>query len=119
MAKFSVEVTRTDVYEIEIDETIWDAAALKDWSETFHKVTTIKEFLKSYAISFMKADDTSFIEGYGYVKELKKDGEARKVHRCISGKFSFLPEDDFTVGLTIKPLIQDDDYDVDLTEIKG
>ena len=117
MPKFNVVVTRTDEYEIDIDEKEWNAGALKSWSGTFSKVTTINDFIRKYAVSYMKAENTSFIEGYGYVKELNRSGSARLVPFYIDGKLSLLPEENFTKGITIKPLMKNDDYDVYLTKM--
>lgn len=119
MSKFKVTVTRVDEYEIEIDESIWDEKALKDWASVFFDVKDAAEFAKHFAIAWMRNDDKYFIEGYGYVKEFDKNGELKGIpYRKEDGEFGYpLPEEKYSKGISIVAISQDDDYDTEIEKI--
>lgn len=116
MSKFKVTVTRVDEYEIEIDEKVWDEKALKDWSATFNDVNSVQDIAKDFAVAYMRTE-SYFTEGYGYVKEFYKDGTVRGIpYKGENGEFKYpLPDEKYAKGISITPLVQDEDYE---TEIK-
>jgi hypothetical protein len=118
--KFKATVTRVDEYEIEVDENVWDKEALKDWSSVFSPVDSVEDVAKDFAVAFMRNDNSYFIEGYGYVKELNKEGALKGVpYRDEKGNFCYpLPEEKYTKGISIKPLSHDYDYETELEKIK-
>lgn len=74
MKKFRIEVTRTDTYEIEVDETVWDEKTLRDWSKMFSLASDQREFAEILAVSIAESDGNFPIEGFGTVTSLHKDG---------------------------------------------
>ncbi len=114
--KFNITVTRTDEYEIDIDENIWTPEEIKSWASVFYDANSPEDIAKHFAISFMRNDNSYHIEGFGYVPELRKDGTVKSVpYRDENGKYCELPEEKFTKGLTIYPITKDEDYE---TEVK-
>jgi hypothetical protein len=64
MKKFKVEVERTYVYEIELDEKILDEKFLKDFKENFYNFNNLKEHAEHIA-AHRASFTADFIEGYG------------------------------------------------------
>ena len=105
MNKFKVTVTRVDEYEIEVDENVWNEQALEQWSKVFWDCVDTEQVAKDLAVAYMRTD-SRFIEGYGWVKELRKDGTEKGL---------LLPEGkEYAAGLTIKPLSFDEDYQTEI-----
>lgn len=71
MKKFKVVVTRTEEYEIEVDEDIFDKNARKEFNDNFFEIKDLKGHAKNIAKQF-SLHSTTFIEGYG---EVDIDGE--------------------------------------------
>lgn len=115
MSKFLVTVTRVDEYEVEVDETIWTNEELKDWSKTFHDVQNTEDFARLLAITWMRTENSHFKEGYGYIKELDENGKVKGIpFKNENGELDYpMPEENYTKGLTIKPISQDDNYEVE------
>lgn len=111
--KFNITVTRTDEYEIEIDETIWDEAALKEWSHVFHSVRNVKQVAEDFAIAFMRNENSYFIEGYGYVREYYNDGSLKTYYKSGEG-MTEVSDEDYAKGMSIKPISQDDNYETEI-----
>lgn len=109
MKKFKVTVTRVDEYEIEIDENNLDKEI--DFPENSEPI----DLAKDLALTWMRTEDKYFKEGYGYIKELDKDGKVKGIpYTKEDGEFGYpLPDDRYTTGITIKPLSQDEDYEID------
>lgn len=120
MSKFKVVVTRVDEYEIEVDENIWDEKTLADWSNVFTPVSSAEEVAKDFAVAFIRNENNYFIEGYGYVKKFNEDGSQDHFpFRDESGEFCYpLPEEQYTKGISIKPICQDYNYDTEISIIK-
>lgn len=115
--KFKIKVTRTDEYVIEIDETIWDEKALKEWSKTFHPIESVKKFAENYAVNFLRYGANRFLEGYGYVRQLYSNGEFKGMSVNSDGKYRLLPPAEFTKGITIMPLSEDEEFETETKTI--
>lgn len=116
--KYKVQVIRTDEYEIEIDENVWNETELKDWSSIFWKVSSTEDVAKNFAIAFMRNEDRYFIEGYGYVKEYLKNGTLRSVpYHDEKGNYMELPEEKYSKGISITAISQDDEYETEISQI--
>lgn len=115
--KFNVTVIRTDQYEIEIDENIWNKEARENWGKVFHEVNDVEDVVKDFAVAYMRTD-THFIEGYGYPKVLYKDGTAKRMmYMNDQNKLENVPEEKMTKGLIIKPIDEDEDYETEIEKI--
>jgi hypothetical protein len=96
MKKFKCTVTRTDEYEIEIDDKVLNKEWMKNFRSTFYPFDTYAEHAEQ--IAQMRArSDSSFIEGYG----TPLGAEKNSIERAIN----------------INVLSEDDDCDVEVEEI--
>ncbi len=117
MSKFKITVIRTDEYEIECN---WSESKIKGWSEHFYPGTTQEDIAKHFAVSFMRNENNYFIEGFGHVKEYHKDGSLKSVliRDNQTGKLRKLREDEYTIGISICPISQDDDYETEIEQLE-
>ncbi len=99
--KYQIKVERTDVYEIEIDEQVWNEEALNNWSNVFQQVDDVEDLAKVLAEATMKQGSDQFIEGFGRVKTLNRDGEETYSSKICKDK-------DESIILTV--IDEDDDY---------
>lgn len=112
--KFKVTVTRIDEYEIEIDETVWTPSELKDWAKTFFPTESLAEFAKHLAGAVMSNGSANgFMEGFGYVKTYRSDGSVREQF----GALKKVEESQYTTGLSVTPISEDEDFDYEVEEI--
>ena len=115
MQKFKVEVVRTDEFEIEIDETVWDEAALEDWSSVFWKVESVQELSQSIAEAISReGSDKLFIEGFGNMKVLYRDGSEKTKYKKEDGEWK--KDTDYTKGITVRIITEDDDYETSILD---
>jgi hypothetical protein len=110
MKKFKATVTRTDEYHIEIDENVWDKEQLKEWGSAFSNVDSVQDLSEYLVLSIIREGHESFIEGFGYVKTFRKDGSQ---HKKFGIGFKEISEDDYTKGIKVTILSEDDDYEVE------
>lgn len=118
MRKFRVEVTRTDEYLIEIDETIYGNP---EWKDQFERdFWKLDEGLESVAESLAwhrmrNGDELRFIEGFGPVKV---DGKLPfSLEDYENGKLK--PEEKREApapGLNIIIISENDDYSFEIEE---
>jgi hypothetical protein len=103
MKKFKCTVTRTDEYEIEIDDKVLNKEWMKNFRSTFYPFDTYAEHAEQ--IAQMRArSDSSFIEGYGTPlvnHKIPFGAEKNSIERAIN----------------INVLSEDDDCDVEVEEI--
>lgn len=113
MKKFKIEVIRTDEFEVEIDETVWDKEALKDWSSVFWTVESAEELAHSVAEAVSRnGSQSNFIEGFGNIKTLYRDGaEKTKYRKDENGEW--VKDNDYANGITIRIISEDDDYETE------
>lgn len=119
MKKFKCTVTRTDEYEIEIDENIIN----EEWMEHFRsymydfdELSEHAEHLAQFQARFGSEQD--FIEGYGYVT---RDGKLPFSHEDYGKDGKILPETERrqqALGLNIKIISEDDGCDVEIEEVE-
>ena len=107
MQKFRVELTRTDEFEIEIDEEIFNEKELKNWSDVFHTVDNLQEFVVYLVELMARFGLENFHEGFG------------KLHRVNSaGKsLDYLDEGEYIKGILVKIISEDSQCETDCTEI--
>lgn len=116
MSKFKINVIRTDEYEIEIDEKIWDEKAIQEWAKVFYEAESTEDIAKDLAGSIMKmGSDYGFMEGFGYVKTLRSDGSQKK---HFGEGFKEIKKSEYTKGIVLKVLQEDEDYEYEIQPLK-
>lgn len=113
MKKFKVTVVKTAIYEVEVDETIWNAEEQKSWEKVFWSLPYYSDdnpdieaaggFAESLAANSCHLGVNEFIEGFGTCAQSEKYAK-------------MFGEERFTKGLYIKEI--DTDYDCETKEIK-
>ncbi len=102
--KFKVEVVRTDVYEVEIDDTIFTEEFRKEWAKSFTCLDELEDVAKLICIKQMR-DPNEHKEGFGYVN--------------VDGELPWhLKNKTATKGLNIIELEVDENYTTEAKEIK-
>lgn len=119
MAKFNVTVVRTDEYEIDIDESVWTKEEIKDWGNIFWGGSSLRDVASSLGEAWMKQGAGYFKEGFGYVRELDSNGLPKSIpYKDENGNYGELPEEKYSKGLTIKPISEDEDYEVSVSVVR-
>lgn len=117
MRKFKVIVTRTDEYNIEIDESIWTPEEIKDWGKTFWGGETLKDVVAPLAIAWMNQGASNFKEGFGYVKQVDSVGtEESFLYRSEDGEVGIIPEEKYCLGIKVE-VVSEDDYETQIKEL--
>ena len=113
--KTLLEVTRIDEYEIEIDEQVWDKQALKDWGDVFWKMNDLEDLAKAVAIAVMRYGLGKYMEGFGRVKQVRKNGlEITQYEKDDNGEYQVIK--DFTKGLLVIVHNEDEDYSASVSD---
>lgn len=120
MKKFQVTVVKTAIYEVEVDEKIWNAEEQKKWEEVFYELPIYDDknpdieaaagFAEALARESCHQGMHSFIEGFGYCASSK---ELADTYNCFAKKHS---KTGYTDGLYIVETSAD--YDCETKEIK-
>ncbi|MCT4636218.1 MAG: hypothetical protein N4A72_00785 [Bacteroidales bacterium] len=113
MKKYKIEVTRTDEYEITIDENIWNEEELKKWSSVFSEVEAPEDLACTLALDTAIQGSLEFIEGFGRVKTLS-DGSVRP---HFEG-FKEVPEEKYTEGITLEIISEGEQRETEVTELE-
>jgi hypothetical protein len=113
MKKFQVTVVKTAIYEVEVDETIWNAKEQESWEKVFWTLPVYCDddpdieaaggFAESLAVNSCHLEVNEFIEGFGTCAQSEKYAK-------------MFGEERFTKGLYIREI--DTDYDCETIEIK-
>lgn len=114
MKKFQVTVVKTVVYEVEVDETIWNDKERESWEKVFWSLSSTYcnddpdieaagGFAESLAACSCDLGVNEFIEGFGTCAKSEKYAK-------------MFGEEKFTKGLYIREI--DTDYDCETKEIK-
>lgn len=106
--KYKVEVTRIDVFEVEIDEAIWNKEELESFSKTFWDISNSAHLAESIAKEVAcQGSGNEYFEGFGCIQMLNYDGSKRT---CFSGS-TILNEDEVTKGIQVRILSEGEDID--------
>ena len=106
--KYKVEVTRIDVFEVEIDEAIWNKEELESFSKTFWEVKDSKMLAEKIAVEISRdGSDSEYFEGFGCIQMLNYNGSKRT---CFSGS-TILSEDEVTKGIQVRIVSEGEDID--------
>ena len=114
--KYTVEVTRVDEYEIEIDDSIFTDEVIAEWSESFFPTdedSRLEDYVKHLAESLTHQGIQEGIEGFGFIKQ--------KYHSMEEGALLFqtyqgkkLTEEDYSEGLFVNIISHKDDYETEI-----
>lgn len=117
MAKFSITVIRTDEYEIEIDENIWTPEYINDWSKSFYPAEDAEDIAKHLAAAIMnEGSGNGFMEGFGVVKTLYNNGNEKRQWETITKPIA---AEDYTKGVSVKIITENDDYEYEIEQKEG
>lgn len=118
VSKFKAEVTRVDTFEITIDKKIWCTTALKEWSNIFIDVKSVKELAAHLSQLVTRQGTKEFYEGFGRVKTIMRDGYPLTQFKKEENEWVPLTDQDYCAGITIKIISEDEDCNVEINRIK-
>jgi hypothetical protein len=121
--KYTVEVVRTDEYEIEIDDSIWTDEIIETWSDSFFPTdedNRQESIVKHLADSLTRLGLRHNLEGFGFVKQKQINARmseneiiAQYKYDCCSGN-TRISEEDYTKGLSVNIITYDYDYETEI-----
>ena len=109
LKKFTVEVTRTDEYEIEIDTDVWNEELIKQFNDTIYESENDEDIAKHLAMSISSQGKGEWMEGFGYVKQRfhrMEKGELFDQYKSLRVKVT---DDDYSPGLKVEINAYDED----------
>lgn len=119
--KTSYEVTlkKVDQCKVHIDETIWNEAALQDFSRYFNKVETIEDLLNILMLKIQLQGIGENYEGFGFIKTntLVKTEAMEMVQ--LDATYKRLTDNNYCKGIEITVTDESPEYEVELTKVKG
>lgn len=107
--KYTVEVTRVDEYEIEIDTDVWNQELIQQFNDSIYESENAEDIAKHLAVSISSQGKAEWMEGFGYVKQRfhrMEDGELFDQYKSGRVKVS---EDDYYPGLKVEINAYDED----------
>lgn len=116
--KYTVEVVRTDEFEIEIDDSIYTDEFIETWSESFYDTeegSRQEDFVKHLASGLTRAGIANGLEGFGYVKQ-KFASKNKGVLLSQYSQTKKITEEDYSPGISVKIHQYDDDYQTEIFE---
>lgn len=118
MKKYSIEAVRTDTYIVEIDESIWTPEELEKWGSVFFDMDSTKELAEHVAFVVMRGGYEKFSEGFGYL--YTQDGDGRQLRQWAMNEKGVLAEvTDFSPGIKVTIISQDEEYNFETEETEG
>jgi hypothetical protein len=112
LKKFTVEVTRTDEYEIEIDTDVWNQERIDQYSKSFSEVEDIDDIVMEVARCISHQDKNAFIEGFGFIKQKWHRSEPGDLNTQYSSGFTKVKDDEYDQGLLVNIIAYADEYEV-------
>ena len=114
--EYKAQITRTDVYEIEIDADLWTDEVLKKWSKHFCDCDSLEELAEHLLYMLLQYGYGSCLEGFGYV--YTEDRNGRHLIQYKPDAMGDLVEvSDLTKGIKVKVISADEAYDYNLSSI--
>ncbi|NRT11508.1 hypothetical protein [Flavobacterium sp. 14A] len=117
--KFTVEVVRTDEYEITIDDSIYTEDYLEQWSESFFETeegNRQEDFAKHIALGISLAGKAQSLEGFGFVKQAFKPVDENDIEPQYGYNRKQITEQEYTPGIQVKILEYNDGHEVEIFE---
>ena len=120
LKKFTIEVTRTDEYEIEIDTDVWNQERINAYNDSFQDAETIDDIVKIVAKCISHQGKNEFIEGFGFIKQKWHKSEPGKLNTQYSSGFTKVTDEEYSEGLLVNIIAHADadEYDVELFDKK-
>lgn len=118
MKKFKCTVTRTDEYEVEIDENIINEEWMEHFRSYMYDFDELSEHAEHLAQFQARFGEHDFIEGYGHVK---RNGKLLHSREDFDDKGNWLPESERrqpALGINIKIVSEDNDCEVEVEEVE-
>ncbi|MRX40600.1 hypothetical protein GJU43_15035 [Flavobacterium sp. LC2016-23] len=115
--KYTVEVTRVDEYQIEIDDAIYTDDVIEQWSESFYETeedTRQEDFVKHLAKAMTSGGIKEGLEGFGYVKQKHDNMEAGNLLTQYTSQSKKVTEEEYSPGLFVNIINHDNDYDTEI-----
>ena len=112
LKKFTVEVTRTDEYEIEIDTDVWNQERIDQYSESFSEVEDIDDIVMEVARGISHQGKNKFIEGFGFVKQKAHRSEPGDLNTQYFSRGIKVNDDEYDQGLLVNIISHADEYEV-------
>jgi len=115
--KYTVEVTRVDEYEIEIDDSLYTDEFIEQWSLSFYETdedSRQEDFVKHLASGLTSGGIKSGLEGFGYVKQKYASQADNEILTQYSSGFKKVTEEEYSPGLFVKINQYDDDYQTEI-----
>jgi hypothetical protein len=109
-----IEAVRNDEYRIYIDPDVWTNEAIKEWSNHFFEASGINDIARHLAFSILRFGVEDFIEGFGYVREVDKDGTTKQHFYTVNGRLDIIPDDKYCKGISVWLVSCDDEYEIDI-----
>lgn len=117
LKKYTIEVTRVDEYEIEIDDSIYTDEFIEQWSESFfdsEEDNRQEDFVKHLATGLTSGGIMKGIEGFGYVKQKYESDEDPDLLPQYSSASKRITEEEYSPGLFVKIRQYDTDYETEV-----
>lgn len=115
MTRFNITLTRTDEYEVHVDETIWTPEEITKWASSFYPTSDAGELAKHLTQAVMNdGSGNGYMEGFGYVKTYRADGSIKPQ---FGQGYRKVEEADYTKGLSIRVISENEDFEDDITII--
>lgn len=119
--KYTVEVTRVDEYEIEIDDSIWTDEKIADWSDSFFETdedSRQEDFVKHLAESMTHQDIKEGLEGFGYVKQKYHSMEEGELLNQYGIGLKPIENEKYTKGLFVNIISHKGEYETEILTTK-
>lgn len=112
--KLRVEIKRTDVYTIQFDENIINKAWMADFAKHFYNAGSLEKLAEQLAFSIINnGSNTAFHEGFGNVAMFENGEQIRH----YAGDKKILAKD-YTAGIIVHILDENEDFEYETTEVK-
>ena len=115
MSKFKIKIIRTDEYEVECN---WTQEQIDAYREVEHDVFTQEDVARSLALLRMRIGFGGFIEGFGHVREYDETDRLKlQFIHDDQGELITVPDEAYTLGLSIKAIDEDENFEIEAEEI--
>lgn len=106
--KYTVTVIRTDVFNVELDDEVYNKAWAEKFSTYLYDIdieNPTMDAAKNMAIQTTRQGTVTFIEGFGIIP--------------LKGRTCFENPRDIAEGVVIEPLSFDEDYETEILHIEA
>ena len=108
--KYTVEVTRVDEYQIDIDTDVWNEEMIAEFDNYIYKSEDYEDIVIHLSKSISHQGKAQAMEGFGFVKQRFHRMEPGESFTQRDSKGFPLEESDYTKGLSVN-IISYEEYD--------